>query len=33
MANVFTPNGDGKNDNFFFPGDLFQDVHCKIYDR
>ncbi|MBK6834297.1 MAG: gliding motility-associated C-terminal domain-containing protein [Bacteroidetes bacterium] len=33
MANVFTPNGDGVNDVFKFPGDKFKNVTCEIFDR
>lgn len=33
LANVFTPNGDGVNDLFKFPGDKFKNVSCEIFDR
>ncbi len=31
--NVFTPNGDGQNDEFFFPNHVITEFECTIYDR
>ena len=31
--NVFTPDGDGTNDEFYFPSSALVTLTCKIYDR
>ncbi len=31
--NVFTPDGDGTNDDFYFPSSALISLTCKIYDR
>ena len=31
--NVFTPNGDGENDKFFFPNHVITEFECTVFDR
>ena len=33
IPNVFTPNGDSKNEYFHFPNIGYKDLHCDIYNR
>jgi len=33
IPNVFTPNNDGNNDYFTFPGEGAKTLFCEIYDR
>lgn len=33
FPNVFTPNGDDENDNFYFPNWGVSDLKCEIYNR
>ena len=33
IPNVFTPDGDGTNDNFYFPSSALVDFSCKVFDR
>lgn len=33
FPNVFTPNGDGNNDNFYFPNWGISGLKCEIYNR
>jgi gliding motility-associated-like protein len=33
IPNVFTPNGDEKNETFFIPNTGLQNIDCKIYNR
>jgi gliding motility-associated-like protein len=33
LPNVFTPNGDGQNDEFFFPNKVITEFECTVFDR
>jgi len=33
LPNVFTPDGDGINDDFYFPSNAIDEFSCTIYDR
>lgn len=33
IPNVFTPDGDGINDNFFFPNSAIVEFDCSVFDR
>ncbi len=33
FPNVFSPNADSENENFYFPNEGLTEINCKIYDR